>query len=217
MNLKLPTNGALASVALFSLAPLANAALVNVPLTADIVNSDPSAHGGALVNTLADSFAYDPSSPTAPAPVTGWSGATHFHGDNTGDTTVYYELLNEVTWSAGADLQFDFYGRTGCCPDRDNNFDIALLSGGANGTVVHEVTGNNAPDDGAPLANYLRTDLGAGLADGAAFDTVRIVGNNGNFTIAEVRLASDITAVPEPSTFALFGLAGFGLMLRRRS
>ena len=78
---------------------------------------------------------------------------------------------------------------------------------------MHEVPGNNAPDAGNP-ANYLRTDMGAGLAAGQSFDTIRIVGNNGNFTIAEVRLAGSI--IPEPGTSALFGLSAIGLFLRRR-
>ena len=177
---------ALACVILLALAPKTIAALVNFPLTADTVNSDPSAHGGNIVNTLADTFAYDPASPTAPTPATAWSGATHFHGAG-GNPTVYFTLSAAMTWVAGSDLQFDFYGRTGCCPDRDNNYDIALLTGGATGTVVNEVLGNNAPDAGTPLANYLRTDMGAGLTDGDTFDTVRIVGNNINFTIAEVQ------------------------------
>jgi hypothetical protein len=197
--------------ALLASAALGHAALTNISLTPDVANSDPSAHGGNLVNTTSDPFAYDPDNPTAAMPATNWSGATHFHGAG-GNPTVYW-TFDETLWSDGSDLQFDFYGRTGCCPDRDNNYDIALLTGGFAGTVVHQVLGNNAPDGGNP-ANYLRTDLGAGLAAGQSFDTIRIQGNNGNFTIAEVRLAGSI--VPEPGTSALFGLAAIGLFLRRR-
>jgi len=198
--------------ALLASAALGHAALTNISLTPDVANSTPSAHGGNLVNTTSDSFAYDPDNPTSSLPSTNWSGATHYHGPGAGNPTVYWGL-EEITWGAGSDLQFDFYGRTGCCPDRDNNYAIALLTGGPDGTVVHEVSGNNAPDAGNP-ANYLRTDMGAGLAVGESFDTIRIQGNNGNFTIAEVRLAGSI--VPEPSTSALFGLSAIGLFLRRR-
>jgi len=206
------TAGALASVILLALAPKADAQFVNIPLTADTVNSSASAHGGNILNTVNDPFAYDPATAPTPAPSTDFSGGTHFHGGG-GNPTVYW-TLSEITWAAGSDLQFDFYGRTGCCPERDNNYDIALLTGGAFGTVVHQVLANDAPDAGTPLANYLRTDMGAGLIAGDKFDTVRIVGNNPDFTIAEVRLAGEI--IPEPSAFALFGLAGVGLMLRRR-
>ncbi len=197
--------------ALLASAALGHAALTNIPLTPDVANSQASAHGGNLVNTTSDPFAYDPDNPTAPMPATNWSGATHFHGAG-GNPTLYWGL-EEITWGAGSELQFDFYGRTGCCPDRDNNYDIALLTGGPGGTAIQEILGNNAPDGGNP-ANYLRTDLGAGLVAGQSFDTIRIQGNNGNFTIAEVRLAGSI--VPEPSTSALFGLAAIGLFLRRR-
>ena len=202
--------------ALLASAALGHAALTNIPLTPDVANSQASAHGGNLVNTTSDPFAYDPDNPTAPMPATNWSGATHFHGAG-GNPTVYWGL-EEITWGAGSELQFDFYGRTGCCPDRDNNYDIALLTGGPGGTAIQEILGNNAPDGGNP-ANYLRTDLGAGLVAGQSFDTVRIQprisnNNNNNFAVAEVRLAGSI--VPEPSASALFGLAAIGLFLRRR-
>jgi hypothetical protein len=198
--------------ALLASAALGHAALTNISLTPDVANSSPSAHGGNLANTTSDPFAYDPDNPTAAMPATNWSGATHFHGAG-GNPTVYWTFDEIILWGDGSDLQFDFYGRTGCCPDRDNNYDIALLTGGFAGTVVHQVLGNNAPDGGNP-ANYLRSDLGAGLAAGQSFDTIRIQGNNGNFTIAEVRLAGLI--VPEPGTSALFGLTAMGLFLRRR-
>ncbi len=202
--------------ALLASAALGHAALTNIPLTPDVANSDPSGFGGNMANTTSDSFAYDPDNPTANLPATNWSPATHFHG-STINPTLYWGL-EEITWGAGSDLQFDFYGRTGCCPERDNNYGIALLTGGPGGTVIHEVLGNNAPDGGNP-ANYLRTDLGAGLVAGQSFDTVRIQpripnNNNNNFAVAEVRLAGSI--VPEPSASALFGLAAIGLFLRRR-
>ncbi len=181
------TPSMLACALMLSLAPGSDAQLVDIPLTPDVANSSPSAHGGNLAHTTSDLFAYDPDNPTAPMPATNWSGATHYHGSG-GNPTLYW-TFDEILWSDGSDLQFDFYGRTGCCPDRDNNYDIALLTGGPAGTVVQEVSGNNAPDGGNP-ANYLRSDLGAGLATGQRFDTIRIQGNNGNFTIAEVRLAA---------------------------
>ena len=166
--------------------PDPNAQLVAIPLTPDLNASSASGHGGNLAHTISDPFAYDPNNPTASLPATNWSGATHYHG-NGGNPTLYW-TFEEITWGSGSDLRFDFYGRTGCCPDRDNNFEVALLTGGPDGAVVAEVLGNNAPDGGNP-ANYLRINLGAVLTPGDRFDTIRIVGNNGNFTIAEVRLA----------------------------
>ena len=203
--------GLLALVLLLFHAPRLSAQLANIPLTPDLANSQASGFGGSMANTTSDPFPYDPDSPTTSLPATNWNPSTHFHGN--GGNPILYWVFNGITWSDGDDLQFDFYGRTGCCPDRDNNYDIALLSGGPGGTVIQEVLGNNAPDAGNP-ANYLRTNLGAGLAAGQSFDTVRIVGNNPNFTVAEVRLSGSI--VPEPSTSALFGMATIGLFLRRR-
>ena len=199
------------AAALLASTALGHSALTQIALTADLANSQASGFGGSMANTTSDPFAFDPNDPTAALPATNWSPATHFHG-NGGNPIVYWGF-EVITWGEGSDLQFDFYGRTACCPDRDNNYDIALLSGGPGGTVIQEVLGNNAPDAGNP-ANYLRTDLGAGLAAGQSFDTVRIVGNNPNFSIAEVRLSGSI--IPEPSTSALFGLATIGLFLRRR-
>ncbi len=188
----------LACVLMFSLAPDSDAQLVDIPLTPDLNASSSSAHGGNMANTTSGPCAYDPNAPAANLPATNWNGSTHYHGPGAGNPTVYWGL-DELLWSDGSDLQFDFYGRTGCCPDRDNNYDIALLTGGPGGTVVHEVPGNNAPDAGNP-ANYLRTDMGAGLAAGQSFDTIRIQGNNGNFTIAEVRLAANFA----PTSIASF-------------
>ena len=199
------------AAALLASTALGHSALTQIALTPDLANSQASGFGGSMANTTSDPFAFDPNDPTAALPATNWNPATHFHGSG-GNPTLYWGF-EVITWGAGSDLQFDFYGRTNCCPDRDNNYDIALLSGGPGGTVIQEVLGNNAPDAGNP-ANYLRTDLGAGLAAGQSFDTVRIVGNNPNFTVAEVRLSGSI--VPEPSTSALFGLATIGLFLRRR-
>ena len=199
------------AAALLASTALGHSALTQIALTADLANSQASGFGGSMANTTSDPFAFDPNDPTAVLPATDWSPATHFHG-NGGNPIVYWGF-EVITWGEGSDLQFDFYGRTNCCPDRDNNYDIALLSGGPGGTVIQQVLGNNAPDAGNP-ANYLRTDLGAGLAAGQSFDTVRIVGNNPNFSIAEVRLSGSI--IPEPSTSALFGLATIGLFLRRR-
>ena len=211
----------LACVLMFSLAPASHAQLVAIPLTPDLDASTvlntatgASAHGSNLLNATNDPFAYDPDNPTAVRPSTNWNPGTHYHGPGAGNPTLYW-TFDEIIWGDGSDLQFDFYGRTGCCAERDDNYDIALLAGGAAGTVVHEVFGNNAPGAASdPLGNYLRTDMGAGLAAGQSFDTIRIEGNNGNFTIAEVRLAGSI--VPEPSASALFGLAAIGLFLRRR-
>ena len=199
---------------LFASAP-AYAALMSVPLTADVANSSPSSAGGNLANTLNDPFAYDPASPTSPLPVTVWTGGKdHYHGPGGTNPTVYW-TLSEITYGAGDALEFDFYGRTSCCPDRDNNYDIALLTGGYAGTVVGEVKGNNAPDAGIP-ENYLRTDMASVLTAGDKFDTIRIVGNDFNFTIAEVRLAHDAAVIPEPTTLVLAALGLLGLTMFRR-
>ena len=187
----------LSCLLLVTVAPDSTAQLVNIPLTPDLANSSASGFGGNMANTTSDPFPYNPDAPTASLPGTDWNPATHFHG-NGGNPTLYWSL-DEILWTDGADLQFDFYGRTNCCPDRDNNYDIALLTGGPTGTVVHQVTGNNAPDAGNP-ANYLRTNLGAGLSPGQSFDTVRITGNNGNFTVAEIRMAANLT----PTSIASF-------------
>ena len=187
----------LSCLLLVTVAPDSNAQLVNIPLTPDLANSSASGFGGNMANTTSDPFPYNPDAPTASLPGTDWNPATHFHG-NGGNPTLYWSL-DEILWTDGADLQFDFYGRTNCCPDRDNNYDIALLTGGPTGTVVHQVIGNNAPDAGNP-ANYLRTNLGAGLSPGQSFDTVRITGNNGFFTVAEIRMAANLT----PTSIASF-------------
>ena len=215
---------AVAVSAIFAMSTSAFAALISVPLTADVANSSGNAHGGSLPVTLTDPFAYDPANPTSALPSQNYNGSTHYHGNggNPHPTPTLFYTLAPTTFTAGSTLDFDFYGRADCCQDRDNNYDIALLSGGAGGSVVGEVLGNNNPD---PAPRHLRTDLASVLTDGDMFDTIRITGNNGNFTIAEVRLAADLAdpaPVPEPASIAIWSLlglclAGYGYRRHRRN
>ena len=120
---------ALSFVSAIGLLPL-HAELSNISLTADVANSDPSGYSTNLTHTTTDPFAYDPDNPTSALPSMNWNPATHFHGNGANSTVTLYWSLDERLWSDGSDLYFDFYGRTDCCGERDNNYDIALLDGG---------------------------------------------------------------------------------------
>ncbi len=114
------------------------------------------------------------------------------HGNEGGGTVTVYYTLSEITWAAGNTFVFDFYGRSlqcgGVCVLRDNNYDITLMTGGAGGSDVASVLGNNNPD---VEPYHLRTDLSGGLSAGDQFDTIRIDGHDRYFTIMEVRTAYD--------------------------
>ena len=138
-----------------------------------------------------------------------------FHGlePNAGDVTLALDVTaGAFAVGAQTTIVFDIYGRN-VLQTRDDNFDVELFDTAGNSLGL--VTGNGIPDG---LVPHARVDFG-NIAVGTAIGSVIVTGIDSepgsaanNFTVQEVRLS----AIPEPSSTLLMGLASFGFLLRRR-
>lgn len=215
---------ALAMVAVMSSARQSHALLVPIGLAVDLANSSASGFNGSMAKTINDTFAYNPETPTVPMPATSYGGGAtdspgfHAVGGNGADVFLSYNLAGGPLKHQAAQQAFflDLYGRSNCCTNRDDNFDIQVFSGGVGGTLLGTVTG-------AAIGGtfHTRVNLAPVLPVGGFFDAIRLVAhdtdgttNANSFTLMEIRAAQ--LAIPEPATasLALIGLAG--MMARRR-
>lgn len=190
---------------------LSSQAAVLLGLSADAASSDPSFFGGSLGATLSDPFAYNPDTPTVTLPDQAYnSNNDGFHADESIDTTatLFFTVTGGFTAAGSTEVFFDLYGRDSFTT-RDNNYNVTLLTGGTGGAVVGSAIGEAVPD-ASPFHNRTTIAIGSGVS----FDTIRVDGFDRYFTVMEVRAATE--TVPEPTSFALIGLAGVGCLLRRR-
>jgi len=205
----------------------ADAALVQVVLAVDNVNSHPGGFGTDIGFTINDAFLYDPDSPTSPLPAQVDILAVGFHANLPEGVAAHLSYtFAPVTIAAGETFVVDVYGRSQSNTnvlDRDNDFDVELYSGGIFGTLVASISGNSVPND-AP--NYVRVDFDSLLSGGEVIDSFRIVGNDSSdpgvanfFSLAEVAAASGIVVIPEPASSLLIamGMLGMAISSRRRS
>ena len=163
-----------------------------VALTADIANSSTPSFGSSVNSPLNDPFAYDCESPTAALPVQIYSpGSMGFHGNEVDGADVFVSYTFPATTLADNEsFNIDLYGRDGtdCCPERDDDFDIEVYSGGVGGTLLTTIEGLMIPN-AAPY--HLRVSL----RHDVPFDAIRIIARDTDdprgsyFTLMEIRAA----------------------------
>ena len=184
-----------------------------IALTADVANSSAPAFGSVATGVTTDTFAFDPFNPTAALPVLAFGGTNTFHGaePNAGDVILALDAGGFVV-GAQNNIVFDLYGRD-VLQARDDNFSVELFDTAGSSLGLIE---NNAIADGA--VPHARVDFGD-IAVGTEIGSVIVTGFDSepssdvnNFTVQEVRLS----AIPEPSSTLLMGLASLGFLVRRR-
>lgn len=181
------------------------ATVVGLGLTLDAANTTAGSFSTNAADTLTDTFAYDPTNPTAALPNRGtWlSVAGGWHTDVGGGTLSF-------TLTGGAimadTVYLDLYGRVSNF-DRDNNYTVTLFNGDYS-TQVAQLTGQGVPDI-APYFNRSTFNLGTAVT----FDRIQVSSSTNYFTVMEVRAA----AIPEPSAALLGGLGMIALLRRRRA
>ena len=144
-----------------------------LPITVDTANFNASGFV-SLADTLNDPFAYNPNSPTSPAPVQGSdSSATGgWHGNlGSGQHLISYLVTGGITTTAvTSTIYFDFYGRTNIGNPantgilvRDNNYTVTLYNGSY--ALINQVSQLTAQSvlDAAPYSNRSTFNLGAGV------------------------------------------------------
>lgn len=190
-----------------------------ITMTGDAAASSAPGFSTNIIGTTNDGFAYDPLNPTSVNPALAFNNslpATYHGAEPAGGTITMAYTLNHVVTAGEPVIVFDIWGRAGntAWEDRDDDFDVEIFDAG--GASLGSVAGLAIAD--SPAVQYARASFGA-LAAGTTIADLVITARDSepasginNFTVQEVRLA----AIPEPSSGLLAGLAGLGLILRRR-
>ena len=191
-----------------------------IALTADVASSSTPAFGSMTTAVTTDPFAFDPFNPTAALPALVFGPTNTFHGlePMAGDVTLALDVTaGAFVVGAQTTIVFDIYGRN-VLQARDDNFNVELFD--TAGISLGLVTNNAIADGPVPHARVDFGNIAVGTAIGSVIvtgfdtdDTLTPAGENLNdFTVQEVRLS----AIPEPSSTLLMGLASFGFLVRRR-
>lgn len=207
-----------AAIASLVFAASSSHAATILSLTGDVGNSTAGSFGTNFLDTLSDSFAYNPVTPTVPLPAQGTAQSVSggWHADIGGGTLSYTLTNGAITTTASTGtIYFDLYGRSsaaeGGVPEnptlllRDNNYTVTLFNGGYV-TSVAQLTGQGVAD-AASYHNRSTFNLGTGVT----FDRIQVTSSTDYITVMEVRAA----VIPEPSA-TLLGAFGVLVLLRRR-
>ncbi|MBK1789729.1 LamG-like jellyroll fold domain-containing protein [Persicirhabdus sediminis] len=152
-----------------------------VPLTA---RDDISSNGfkGSVADTLNDVFDYNAYEPALELPEQEDVNFGFRTKNQSAGAYLYYEVPQGVAVANGLKFVIDLYGRNSSSVTyRDNNIDIYLLAGGADGIVIDSML-NVDIDDNSPYHSRFSFD------NTRAFDTVLIYGPDANFTLLEMRM-----------------------------
>ncbi|MBN1855010.1 MAG: discoidin domain-containing protein [Pirellulales bacterium] len=178
-------------IAALAFSPRVAFAVEVIPLNGDVANSSTPGWSTTLAVTLNDPFLYDPLSPTSPLPAQTHPNGFHGNGGEGEDVYLSYNMIYPVELDTGEELFIDVWGRSDCCWDRDDNFDIEFYNGGVLGTFIDSLIGMAIPN---PVPQHYRASyIGTGTV---VIDSFRIVAHDSNpsganyFTLMETRAAT---------------------------
>ncbi|GAA5495844.1 hypothetical protein Rhal01_02023 [Rubritalea halochordaticola] len=144
-----------------------------------------------------------------------------FTGD---DSTYIYQLTSATVEGAGQELTLDFYGNSGAAGrgwvgeifwTTDGGTTRNVFSGSSITLNMNNVSGDWEQANGS-TTSYVLSGADVIAAGIGATIGVQFVGTTGSTFKGLDSVSLDVQAIPEPSSTALIGMAGLGLLLRRR-
>ncbi|NNJ87435.1 MAG: PEP-CTERM sorting domain-containing protein [Akkermansiaceae bacterium] len=154
--------------------------------------------------------------PFSPAPITSNNNLIYVLDQNSGVGTLEFRVSN--TGSDNIALEYLFFSAR---PDSSGSTQMTVsyasgdLTASGGGSTVVSYTSTSYTGYDVDLTSIL-TDNTLGAGESAVFTLVTPSALTNRFYVDDIGMSGSITAVPEPSSAALLGLAGLALILRRR-